>query len=159
MSRERLYVCMTMDVERINAFYRGGPPTWEFAERSVRSYCGLLAEHGMPATLFVVPDTATHQGKMLREVARETGAELGMHLHPEGWGDHYRNREAYDCLGGYSREEQHRMLADRLFEDVPHLRLVLLHHLLGLLDGRHQAAFLELVVDERLEQLERHLLG
>ncbi len=114
MSCERLYVCMTMDVERINAFYRGGPPTWEFAERSVRSYCGLLAEHGLPATLFVVPDTATHQGKMLREVAQETGAELGMHFHPEGWGDHYKNREAYDCLGGYSREEQHRMLAGAL---------------------------------------------
>ncbi len=114
MGRERLYVCMTMDVERINAFYRGGPPTWEFAERSVRSYCGLLAEHGLPATLFVVPDTATEQGAMLREVAQGTGAELGMHFHPEGWGDHYKNREAYDCLGGYTREEQHRMLSGAL---------------------------------------------
>ena len=32
--------------------------------------------------------------------------------------------------------EQHGMLLDHLFEDVPHLRLVLLDHLLGLLDRR-----------------------
>ena len=54
--------------------------------------------------------------------------------------------------------QEHRVLLDHLFEDVPHLGLLLLDHLLGLLDGRHQAALFELVVDERLEQLERHLL-
>ena len=54
--------------------------------------------------------------------------------------------------------EQHRMLANHLFEDVPHLGTLLLDHLLRLLDGGDQAALLELVVDERLEQLERHLL-
>jgi hypothetical protein len=43
-------------------------------------------------------------------------------------------------------------------EDVPHFTALLLDHLLGLLDGRDQAALFELVVDERLEQLERHLL-
>ena len=54
--------------------------------------------------------------------------------------------------------QQHRMLADDLFEHVPHFRTLLLDHLLRLLDGGDQAALLELVVDERLEQLERHLL-
>ncbi len=54
--------------------------------------------------------------------------------------------------------QQHRMLADDLLEHVPHLGTLLLDHLLRLLDGRDQAALLELVVDERLEQLERHLL-
>jgi hypothetical protein len=55
--------------------------------------------------------------------------------------------------------EQDRMLADDFLEDVPHFRTLLLHHLLGLLDRGDQTAFFQLVVDERLEQLERHLLG
>src|SRR6185369_4595388 len=54
--------------------------------------------------------------------------------------------------------EQDGMLADDLLEDVPHLRPLLLDHLLRLLDGGDEAALFELVVDERLEQLERHLL-
>ena len=54
--------------------------------------------------------------------------------------------------------QQHRMLADDLFEHVPHFRTLLLDHLLRLLDRGDEAALLELVVDERLEQLERHLL-
>ncbi len=55
--------------------------------------------------------------------------------------------------------EQDRVLADDLFEHVPHFRTLLLDHLLRLLDGGDEPALLELVVDERLEQLERHLLG
>ena len=54
--------------------------------------------------------------------------------------------------------EQHGMLANDLFEHVPHFGDLLLDHLLGLLDGGDEAALFELVVDERLEQLERHLL-
>jgi hypothetical protein len=54
--------------------------------------------------------------------------------------------------------QQHRVLADHLVEDVPHLGTLLLDHLLGALDGGDVAALFELVEDERLEQLERHLL-
>src|SRR5580658_11125220 len=54
--------------------------------------------------------------------------------------------------------EQHRVLRDDLFEDVPHLGTLLLHHLLGALDGVDVPALFELVVDERLEELDRHLL-
>src|SRR5262245_38431039 len=54
--------------------------------------------------------------------------------------------------------QQNWMLADDFLEDVPDFRPLLLDHLLRLLDGRHEAALFELVVDERLEQLERHLL-
>ena len=115
MAPEPLHVCMTMDVERAReSVSRGGPPTWEFAERSVRAYCGLLAEHGLPATLFVVPDTATEQGEMLREVAEGTGAELGMHLHPQLWKDHYKDEAAHDFLGGYPGAEQRAILAEAL---------------------------------------------
>ena len=54
--------------------------------------------------------------------------------------------------------EQHRVLADHLFEDVPHLGDFLLDQALGGLDRRRQPQQLQLVEDERLEQLERHLL-
>ncbi len=50
------------------------------------------------------------------------------------------------------------MLLDDLLQEVPDLRLLQLDHLLGRLDRRDQPLLLELVVDERLEQLERHLL-
>src|SRR3546814_3095031 len=54
------------------------------------------------------------------------------------------------------RPVQHdRMLADHLFEDVPHLRTLALDHALGGLDGTRHAVEFELRVDERLEQLER----
>ena len=54
--------------------------------------------------------------------------------------------------------QQHWVLANHFFEDVPHLRTLLLHHLFRLLDGGHELTLLELVVDEWLEQLEGHLL-
>jgi hypothetical protein len=58
------------------------------------------------------------------------------------------------------RSVQHdRVLADDLFEDVPNLGTLLLDHLLGALDGVDVPALFELVVDERLEELEGHLLG
>ncbi len=55
--------------------------------------------------------------------------------------------------------QQHGMLADDLLEDVPHLGAFLLDHALGGLDGVGHAVVLQARVDERLEQLERHLLG
>src|ERR1035437_9627846 len=55
--------------------------------------------------------------------------------------------------------EQDGMVLDDLFEDVPDDGFLHLHHLLGLLDGGAVAGLLQAVVDEGLEQLERHLLG
>src|SRR5207244_10367512 len=55
--------------------------------------------------------------------------------------------------------QEYRGLLEDGVEDVPHLRPLLLDVLLGGLDGRRDAALLELAEDERLEQLERHLLG
>src|SRR5207245_8813142 len=55
--------------------------------------------------------------------------------------------------------EQHRMLADDLFQNVPHLGTLLLDHALGRLDRRGEAVELKLGIDEWLEELQRHLLG
>ncbi|MCY1493036.1 hypothetical protein D9M68_268610 [compost metagenome] len=54
--------------------------------------------------------------------------------------------------------QENRMLADDLVEDIPDFRLFLFNELLGLLDGRGVTLGVEAGVDERLEQLERHLL-
>src|SRR6185503_16259065 len=54
--------------------------------------------------------------------------------------------------------EEYRMLANDLRKDVPNFGTLLLDHLLRLLDGCRQALRLEPLIDERLEQLESHLL-
>src|SRR5215471_1580605 len=51
------------------------------------------------------------------------------------------------------------MLADHLVENIPDLGLFLFDELLGLLNGGRQALGVKARVDERLEQLKRHLLG
>ena len=53
--------------------------------------------------------------------------------------------------------EQYRMVFDDLVQHVPDLRPDALHHALGALDVVRLAAVDELLHDERLEQLERHL--
>src|ERR1039458_8145773 len=51
------------------------------------------------------------------------------------------------------------MVLDDLFQNVPNHRILLLDEFLGLLDGGAVAALFEAMIDERFEQLERHLLG
>src|SRR5579883_1123488 len=50
------------------------------------------------------------------------------------------------------------MLADNVLENVPNHRLLLLDHFLGLLDRSAVPLRLELVIDERFEELESHFL-
>ena len=64
-----------------------------------------------------------------------------------------------EAVQGRRAVEQHGMLADDLLQDVPDFRPLLLHQALGRLDGRRLAVHLQLGIDERLEQFERHLLG
>src|SRR5260370_14030692 len=51
------------------------------------------------------------------------------------------------------------MFANDLFQDVPYDGFVLLDHFLDLLNGGAVAVGFELVIDEGLEEFERHLLG
>ena len=51
------------------------------------------------------------------------------------------------------------MILDDFFENVPNHRVLLLDQFLGLLDGGAMAALFQAMIDERLEQLQRHLLG
>src|ERR1700719_286930 len=50
------------------------------------------------------------------------------------------------------------MFANNVFENVPDNRLLLLDHFLGLLDGGAVTLRFKLVINERLEELERHFL-
>lgn len=59
----------------------GGPPTWEFAERSVREFIETMAGFGLSAgaSLFVYPDVARKQKALYREMAA-AGVEIALHL-------------------------------------------------------------------------------
>ncbi len=95
-------------------------------------------------------------------VAVEVGVEGGAHqrMQLDGFALDQHGLEGLDAeaVQGRRAVEQHRVLADDLVEHVPDLGLLLLDQLLGLLDGRRLAQRLQPRVDERLEQLERHLL-
>ena len=96
-------------------------------------------------------------------VAVEIGVECRAHerMDPNGlaFDQHRLERLNPEPMERGCPIQQDRMLPNHLFQHVPDFFLLLLDHLLGLLDRRDELALLELVVDERLEQLERHFLG
>jgi hypothetical protein len=93
------------------------------------------------------------------EVGVEGGADQRVELDRLAFDQHRLERLNAEPVQRRRTVEQHRMLADHLVEDVPDFRLFFLDQLLGLLDGRRLALGLQARIDERLEQLKRHLLG
>jgi len=86
-----LYVFFTMDCERVcdrDLSMHGiwGPPDWAFSERSIRRFDQILCEEGLIGTYFIVPDTAEAHPALWAELTAR-GSELGLHLHPQGFGD------------------------------------------------------------------------
>ncbi|SKO68087.1 Uncharacterised protein [Mycobacteroides abscessus subsp. bolletii] len=55
--------------------------------------------------------------------------------------------------------QQHRVLGDDLFEDIPHLSALTLHHALGALDVLRVVQVDQTLHHERLEQFQSHQLG
>src|SRR5581483_4457028 len=72
---------------------------------------------------------------------------------------HRLKRLNAQAVQSWSAVQQNRVVLNHLFEDVPNDGFLLLHHFLGLLDCGAVAGLLEPVVNERLEQLQGHLLG
>src|SRR3546814_16959819 len=70
----------------------------------------------------------------------------------------FRSRLDAQAMQRRGAVEQHRMLADDFFQDVPDFGLFALDQFLGGLDGGRQATALQLGEDEGLEPLQRHLL-
>ncbi|CFW85983.1 Uncharacterised protein [Bordetella pertussis] len=93
------------------------------------------------------------------EVGVEGGADQRVQLDGLAFDQHRLERLDAQAVQRRRTVEHDRVLADHLFEDVPHHRLLALDQLLGSLDGRGQAHHLQAIEDERLEQLERHQLG
>ena len=96
-------------------------------------------------------------------VAVEVGVEALAHQRMDADGvafDQHR-LERLDAHAVQRRRpvEQHRMVLDDFFEDVPHLVGLAFEHLLGRLDRVGVAQFLEPANDERLEQFQGDLLG
>ena len=92
------------------------------------------------------------------EVGVEGRADERMQLDRLAFDQHRLERLNPQAVQSGRAIEHHRMLADHLVEDVPDFRLLLLDQLLGLFDRRRQTLRVETRIDERLEQLERHLL-
>ena len=72
--------------------------------------------------------------------------------------DRFERLDAEPMQGGRA-VEQHRVLGDHFLEHRPHLGSLLLYQRLGLLDVEHHVLLHQLLHDERLEQLQRHLGG
>ncbi len=93
------------------------------------------------------------------EIGVERGADQRVELDRLALDQHRLERLDAQAVERRRAVEQHRMLADHLVEDVPDFLALLLDPLLGLLERHAEALGVEPGVDERLEQLERHLLG
>ena len=92
------------------------------------------------------------------EVGVEGGADERMDLDRLAFDEHRLEGLDAEAVERRRAVQENRMLLDDLFERVPHFVGLQLDHLLGGLDRADQALLLETVVDERLEELERHLL-
>ena len=107
MNSNELHACFTMDCEQIDSLAdQRGPVTWELGERSIRGYCETLLEHGLGATLFIVPQAAERYRTTLLELAG-AGIELGLHYHPQDHG-------YPDFFGAFTSEEQDQMLREAM---------------------------------------------
>ena len=101
-----LYFCMTMDCERILAESPpGGPPDWDFSRKAIEGFHAILSQEGQKATFFIVPETAAKHAPLWLSMDPEA-FELGLHLHPQSFGD-LRHGE---YLGAYPAAEQRALL-------------------------------------------------
>ena len=87
----------------------GGPPTWDFAETSVRGFVQRMEGLGVlrGASLFVYPDVAAHQRSLYRELA---GAGMEIALHLNGLRYSRLRGDKAKWLGEMTREEQSQAL-------------------------------------------------
>ena len=99
-----------------------------------------------------------HRHLVAVEVRVERGANERMDADGFSFHEHRFERLNAEAVKRGSAVEQHGMLANHVFENVPDDRFLRLDQFFGLLDGGAVARGFELVIDERLEKLERHLL-
>ncbi len=93
------------------------------------------------------------------EVGVERRADERVDLDGLALDEHRLERLDAEPVEGRRAVQEHRVVADDLLERVPDLGDAGLDQLLGGLDGLREPLLLEAVVDERLEELDGHLLG
>ena len=93
------------------------------------------------------------------EVGVEGEADEGMDLDRRSLHQHRHEGLDPEPVQRRGAVQQHRVVLDHLFEHVPDLGAHALNDPLGALDVVREALLHQLAHDERLEQLERHLLG
>ena len=99
-----------------------------------------------------------HRHLVAVEVGVERRAHQRMELDRLAFDQHRLERLDAEAVQRRRPVQHHRVLPDHLFQDVPHFGHLLLHQALGGLDSGGEPEQLELVEDERLEQLEGHFL-
>lgn len=104
---EAVYCCFTMDCERVAAESpTGGPESWELSERAIEGYVERVVEAGFAVTLFIVPNCAARHARLFRSLQGDR-VELGMHFHPQSFGD---NRYT-EYLAAYPAEMQFELIS------------------------------------------------
>ena len=93
------------------------------------------------------------------EVGVECGADQRVNLDGLAFDQHRLECLNTETVKRWRAVQEHRMVFNYFFENVPDNRFLLLHHFFGLLDGGAVSGLFETVIDEWLEQFERHLLG
>ena len=93
------------------------------------------------------------------EVRVEGGADERMDLDRLTFHEHGLEGLDAKTVQGRGAVQKDRVVLDDLFKDVPDDGVLHLHHLFSLLDGGAVAGLFETVIDEGLEEFERHLLG
>src|ERR1700747_2215425 len=99
-----------------------------------------------------------HRHLVAVKVRVERGADQRMNANGLAFDEHRLKSLNAEAVQRGGAVQQHGMLANDVFENIPNDRLLLLDHFLGLLDGGAMPLRFKLVIDEGLEKLERHLL-
>ena len=99
-----------------------------------------------------------HRHLVAVEVRVERRAHQWMKLYRLAFDKHGLERLDAEAVKGGRAVEEHRVFANHLLQDVPDLGTLPLDQPLRGLDRRGETAKLKLSEDERLEQLQRHLL-
>ena len=93
------------------------------------------------------------------EVGVERRADERVNTNGLSFDEHRLESLDAESVKGRRAVQQHRVIANDLFENLVHLRRFLLDDLLGALHRLGDSLLDELMNDERLEQLQRHRLG
>ena len=99
-----------------------------------------------------------HRHLIAVKIRIEGGADQGVQLNGLAFDQHRLERLDAKAMQGWGPVQHDRMFADHALQNIPNLRPLFFDQLLGHLQGRGCAVNLQIRIDERLKQFQRHLL-